>query len=171
VGEGAEDDAQSFDAFFRRASKPLVVQAYMLTGDQVVAQDLAQEALLRAWTRWPRVRKLDDSLAWTRRVLHNLAVSRSRYDRVRQRQVDPPVALPPPNLAHLEIAKVLRSLPRDQAIALVLHDGAGASVREIASQLDAPEGTVKSWLSRGRAAAAAGLEASSPSMKEGHACR
>lgn len=167
----ADGDAESFDAFFLRSSRSLVVQAYLLTGDQVAAQDLAQEALLRTWTRWPRVRKLDDSLAWTRRVLHNLAVSKSRYDKVRRRPLDQPVSVLPPNAEHLDLAKALRALPRDQATALVLHDGAGLSIREIADQLSVPEGTVKSWLSRGRAAAAAGLREAATPMKEGHACR
>jgi RNA polymerase sigma-70 factor (ECF subfamily) len=44
----------------------------------------------------------------------------------------------------------MRRLPGDQARALLLHDGLGFTVTEIARELEAPEGTVKSWLSRSR---------------------
>jgi len=171
VGERADDDADSFDAFFRRSSRQLVVLAYMLTADQAAAQDLAQEALLRAWARWPLVAKLDDPVGWTRRVLHNLVVSKGRYEKVRRREIARPIHSPPPDSDHLELAAMLRSIPRDQAIALVLHDGAGTSVRAIADQMGVPEGTVKSWLSRGRSAAAAGLTAAPTPSKEDHVCR
>ena len=42
-------------------------------------------------------------------------------------------------------------LPRQQREALVLHDGIGLSVAEVAIELGVPEGTVRSWLSRSRA--------------------
>lgn len=52
--------------------------------------------------------------------------------------------------------------------ALVLHDGAGMSIQEVASEMKVPEGTVKSWLSRGRSAAALKLAPASNSPKESH---
>ena len=51
----------------------------------------------------------------------------------------------------------------------MLHDGAGHSISEVASEMKVPEGTVKSWLSRGRAAAAKAMDSSEPTAKEGHA--
>ena len=45
--------------FFRATKKPLVTMAYMLSGDQQVAQDLTQEAFLRTWSRWNRISKYD----------------------------------------------------------------------------------------------------------------
>jgi RNA polymerase sigma-70 factor, ECF subfamily len=53
--------------------------------------------------------------------------------------------------------------------ALVLHDGAGMSVHEVATDMNVPEGTVKSWLSRGRTAAALILTSTSSPSKEGYA--
>jgi RNA polymerase sigma-70 factor (ECF subfamily) len=152
-----EDDSTSFDAFFRTAKTPLVSMAYLLSGDLQVAQDLTQEALLRTWSRWPRIRRYDDPLAWTRRVLHNLIISWARGAKVRRRPVQAPRSVPPPDESHLMLAAALRSLPQDQMRALVLHDGAGLSVKEVASEMNVPEGTVKSWLNRGRAAAAHSL--------------
>ena len=66
------------------------------------------------------------------------------------------------------LAAALRALPENQMMAIVLHDGAGMSVHEVALDMQVPEGTVKSWLSRGRADAAARL-GQAPKGREGHA--
>jgi RNA polymerase sigma-70 factor (ECF subfamily) len=152
-----DDDSASFDAFFRTAKTPLVSMAYLLCGDLQTAQDLTQEALLRTWSRWSRIRGYDDPQAWTRRVLYNLVISWARGAKHRRRPVQSSRSVPPPDESHLMLAAALRSLPRDQRRALVLHDGAGLSVKEVASEMKVPEGTVKSWLSRGRDAAAHSL--------------
>lgn len=152
-----DDDSASFDAFFRTAKTPLVSMAYLLCGDLQTAQDLTQEALLRTWSRWPRIRGYDDPQAWTRRVLYNLVISWARGAKLRRRPLQSSRSVPPPDESHLMLAAALRSLPRNQRRALVLHDGAGLSVKEVASEMKVPEGTVKSWLSRGRVAAAHSL--------------
>jgi RNA polymerase sigma-70 factor (ECF subfamily) len=162
--------ASTFDAFFRESKKPLLAMAFVLTGDLATAQDLTQEAFLRTWVRWSRVAGYDDPEAWTRRVLYNLVVSKSRGDRVRRStRHESPRPVPAPNEAHLILAEVLRSLPENQIRVLVLHDGAGMPVRDIAVEMQVPEGTIKSWLSRGRASAAEAIDAKEPRSKEGHA--
>lgn len=162
--------ADTFDAFFRESKKPLLAMAFVLTGDLATAQDLTQEALLRSWVRWSRIAKYDDPQAWTRRVLYNLAVSKSRSDRVRNQATNEITrSVPAPNESHLMLATALRSLPENQVRALVLHDGAGISISEVAAEMRVPEGTVKSWLSRGRASAAKALDLTEVTRKEGHA--
>ena len=168
VSASDDDDSASFDAFFRAAKQPLVTMAYLLTGDLQAAQDLTQEAFLRTWSRWTRINKYDDPQAWTRRVLYNLIVSKGRSNKVRRRVVELPRSVPPPNESHLMLATALRSLPENQMRALVLHDGAGMSVQEVAFEMKVPDGTVKSWLSRGRSAAALSLTSSASPAKEGH---
>ncbi len=167
MGEQVDEGTVSFDAFFARSKQQLVATAYLFTGDLQRAQDLAQEALLRAWSRWERVGSYDDPLGWTRRVLHHLAVSDARRETYRRKPVDGPRSIPGPDEGHLVLAAALRLLPEEQMRALVLHDGAGMSVRDVAAEMRVPEGTVKSWLSRGRAAAASSLRASS-AVKESH---
>ena len=49
-----------------------------------------------------------------------------------------------------EVVAALADLPRAQREAIVLHHLVGLSVAEVAGELRAPAGTVKSWLSRGR---------------------
>lgn len=166
---GALDDlSASFDAYFRGSKQPLLAMAYVLTGDLQVAQDLTQEAFLRTWSRWRHLSTCEDPRAWTRRVLYNLIVSNARRDRVRHRPAPTPGSVPPPDETHMMLAAALRALPQNQMMAIVLHDGAGMSVQEVATDMKVPEGTVKSWLSRGRADAAAKLAGSSHG-RNGHA--
>jgi RNA polymerase sigma-70 factor (ECF subfamily) len=150
VGAGAGFDAE-FDTFFRATCPGLVGLGYVLTGDGAQAQDLAQETLTRAWQRWDQVRAYDQPAAWCRRVLLNLATSEWRKARRRSGTVAPEPAAPrEPDLEALSLARALGTLPVGQRHAIVLHDGAGLSVIEVAAQLEVPEGTVRSWLSRGR---------------------
>jgi RNA polymerase sigma-70 factor (ECF subfamily) len=148
---------EEFDAFFRAHARSLIGQAFLFTGDLAQAQDLANEALARAWERWGHVRALESSLAWTRRVLYNLAVSEWRRAKVRSRHGDPPRPVDGPDVEALVLADALRSLPELQRQAIVLHDAAGVGVRQVARELGVPEGTVRSWLTRGRAVLAARL--------------
>lgn len=161
--------ANTFDDYFKSAKQPLLAMAFVLTGDLSTAQDLTQEALMRTWARWARVASYDDPQAWTRRVLFNLAMSHKRHDRVRRESmVERARSTPAPSDTHLFLAAALHSLPENQVHALVLHDGAGLSVAEVALAMKVPEGTVKSWLSRGRAAAAKSMNSTDSTPKEGH---
>jgi len=140
-----------FDAFYRDHARALVGQAYVFTGDLAQAQDLAYEALARAWERWGHVRALESSLAWTRRVLYNLAVSEWRRAKVPSGHSEALPMIEGPDVDALALASALRTLPELQRQAIVLHDAAGVSVRDVSRQLEVPEGTVRSWLTRGRA--------------------
>ncbi len=146
-----------FDAFFRDHVSRLIGQAYVFTGDLAQAQDLAHEALARAWERWSDIRLLDDAPAWTRKVLYNLAVSEWRRAKVRSGDGMTPRPIEGPDVEAMALAEALRTLPELQRIAIVLHDAVGVTVPEIAKELDVPEGTIRSWLSRGRAALATQL--------------
>jgi RNA polymerase sigma-70 factor (ECF subfamily) len=153
----AAGTAVSFDAFFRDAGSRMVSFAFLLTGDLPLAQDLAQESLARAWQHWPDVGSYADPEAWARRVCHNLAVSHWRRVRLAlgvHHLRDRERVTPGPSPQHVLLAAALRSLPSSQRQALVLHDGLGYTVAEVAAELGAPEGTVKSWLSRGRSSMA-----------------
>ncbi|MEH1012079.1 SigE family RNA polymerase sigma factor [Micromonospora sp. CPCC 206060] len=146
-----------FDDFYHAHFRSLTVQLCAYTGDLGQAQDLAQEAFCRAFARWDRIVRYDDPVAWVRRVAWNLANSRWRRLRTAhaylRRQRETHVAGPNPDRVALEAALAL--LPANQRRAVVLHYLADLPVAEIAHQAGVAEGTVKSWLHRGRAALAA----------------
>ena len=152
--------ARVFEDFFRTTGPKLVALGYVFTGDRSQAQDLAQETLLRAWQRWDTVSDYDDPAAWCRRVLCNLATSEWRKA-TRPREPPPLTSSPPePDIEAMELARALHTLPLPQRTAIVLHDAGDLSVADVARELEVPEGTVRSWLSRGRKALAAELSIS-----------
>jgi RNA polymerase sigma-70 factor (ECF subfamily) len=157
-------DGAAYDAFYTGSWGRLFGQACVLTGDRETAQDLTQEALLRAWRRWDRIAGFEDPEGWTRRVLHNLCIESWRRNRTRM--AHRPVEAPPsPDVPvhHHQLAQAMRDLPGDQARALLLHDGLGMTVPETAAELAVPEGTVRSWLSRSRKVVAARITQSEQS--------
>lgn len=159
--------ADDFDEFYRDTSQRLLRYAYGLTGDAGDAQDLVQEAYARAWQRWRRLIEYDDPEAWLRAVVSRLSTDRWRRLRVRRAKagsVAQPATAPPPSENTVLLVRAMRRIPPAHRRALVLHYLLDRSVAEIAAETGASTGTVKSWLSRGRAglATAIGADDSSP---------
>jgi RNA polymerase sigma-70 factor (ECF subfamily) len=144
------DPKQEFDRFFRDTRSRLVGQGFVYTGSLAQGQDLAHEALARAWQLWDEVRTYDSPEAWTRKVLYNLATNEWRRARVRRERGEVLSPVDGPDVEALALAQALRILPVPQRHAIVLHDAVGVPVAEIAKELEVPEGTVRSWLTRGR---------------------
>lgn len=148
-----------FDHFYQTHFRALTVQLCAYTGDLAQAEDLVQEAFCRAFARWAKVIRYDDPVAWVRRVAWNLATSRWRRLRTARayvrRQREEHAAGPTPDRVALTAALAL--LPPNQRRAIVLHYLADMSVADIAQQEGVAEGTVKSWLHRGRTALATHL--------------
>lgn len=151
-------DLGDFDEFYVASRDRLVAHVAALTGDLAEAQDHVQEGFIRAWARWDRIRDYDDPEAWVRRCSYNLAVSRWRRGRrllLRSEVLDVrPLADP----ADVSLIEALGRLPEQERRSLVLQSVVGLSVADIAREMEAREGTVKSWLSRGRARLARALD-------------
>ncbi|BBH64365.1 RNA polymerase sigma24 factor [Actinoplanes sp. OR16] len=149
-----------FDAFYRDTSRRLTRYAYGLTGDSGEAQDLVQEAYARAWQRWRRVSAYEDPEAWLRLIVNRLSTDRwrrifRRRDHAAAQPPEPP--FPPPSENTVLLVRAMRDLPAAHRQALVLHYLMDRSIAEIATETGASTGTVKSWLSRGRAGLAAAI--------------
>lgn len=145
-----------FDEFYRSAYRPLVVQLYALTCDYAEAEEVAQEAFARAWLAWPRIGTFDDVHAWTRTVAFRIAVSRwrraTRLRRAIVRLAAAPEYAPGPGPISVAVVTALRSLPAPQRRVLVLHYLCDLPLAAIAAEERVGVNTVKSRLSRGRAA-------------------
>ncbi|TDC74197.1 SigE family RNA polymerase sigma factor [Streptomyces hainanensis] len=150
-------DQNAFDAFYTASVGRLIGQLYAMTGDLAEAQDVVQEAFIRAWERRTDLDLDGAPEAWVRTVAWRLAVSRWR--RVRSalafaRRQGPPAAVPPPEPHHVLLVQALRQIPEAHRRAVVLHHLCDLTVEQVATETDCPVGTVKSQLSRGRAALA-----------------
>lgn len=126
----------------------LVAALVLYTGDRHVAEDLAQEALARAWERWDRVGAMASPEGWTFRTARNLAVSRWRrrgIERRAHRSATPVVVDPAEGIA---IRDAVASLPERQRATVIARFYLGLSVAEAAEHLDCAEGTVKAATSQ-----------------------
>ncbi|MFI6288727.1 SigE family RNA polymerase sigma factor [Streptomyces sp. NPDC051018] len=145
---------EEFDAFYAAAFPRLVGQLYAMTGDHSEAQDVVQEAFVRAWDRRASFLVTEAPEAWIRTVAMRLAVSRWRRARrwlELMRHHAPRVdRVPGPGPERMVLVEALRQLPEAQRRAVVLHHLCDLSVEQIAAETGAPEGTVKARLSRGR---------------------
>lgn len=157
-----------FDQFYSCSAARLIRHGYALTGDLAEAQDIAQEAFARAWQRWSVVRDCDSPEAWVRRVATNLAASRWRRIRVARAAAGNPAEPHAPEVSTDTVALVtgLRTLPERQRTVLVLHYMCDLTVDQIATELGCPQGSVKSWLSRGRTALAAAVRVVEPEQAD-----
>jgi RNA polymerase sigma-70 factor (ECF subfamily) len=143
----------SFEEFYRAQFPRLVPLARALCGP-VIADDVAQEAMLAAYRRWSTVGELANPVAWVRRTCANLAVSAFRRRVIEAKALvrvghrDELPALSPDGEAFWG---AVRALPRRQSQAAALRYIYDLSVAEVAETLDISEGSVKTHLSRARA--------------------
>ncbi len=137
-----------------------------LCGHSELADDLAQEALARAWSARRSYAPGTNFKAWTFTILRNYYYSWCR----KQRRVavwDPEVAeqllvSEPAQAGHLALADLeagLRTLPVQQREALILVGAGGFSYQEAAEIAGCAVGTVKSRVARGRLSLRAYMEA------------
>jgi RNA polymerase sigma-70 factor (ECF subfamily) len=119
------------------------------------AEDVAQEALLRAYRRFDRLRDRNRFRGWLVRITFRLALDRARSAKRReQRETLWARPLPRPSTedlaassefqAHLE--RAVDELPQKLRLALLLAAMEGHTVEEVAAILSLPAGTVKSRL-------------------------
>lgn len=136
-------------AICRREHPRLVGLVALYVGDQHVAEDIAQEALVRLHLHWERVGGLDSLHAWLSTVAINLARSwwRRRYAELRANTKVAARADEPPGAEAADVLVVrqaVRALPPRQRAVVVLRFYAGLSVDETATALRCRPGTVKS---------------------------
>jgi RNA polymerase sigma-70 factor (sigma-E family) len=129
--------------------------AFLLTGDEALAEDITQDAFIRLAGRLVHFRSPEAFDAYLRRTIVNLARSNFRRQRIERRYLETATAtggaptFEEEFTAHDAMKRALMTLPYRQRAALVLRFYNGLSVHEIGDVMGAPSGTVKSLLSRG----------------------
>lgn len=127
----------------------LVRMLDLLTGDVHVAEELAQEALVRTASHWAKVSQMDAPGAWTRRVARNLATSRWRRTQAARRaaaRVGPdPTVHHDADLAEADAVRTaLQQLSDRDREVLVLRHHLQLNVAETAAELGISAEAVKS---------------------------
>lgn len=143
------DDA--FDAAVGQHYPGLVRRLTAVIRDAEEAQDLAQEAFLRAYRAWDRFDGTD-ARAWLHtiglRLAFNERARRRRWSGLIGRRTDAASWVAPPDRG---VHDALGTLKAEHRAALLLSAVDGYTQAEIAAMLEVPPGTVGSWLSRAKA--------------------
>ena len=141
------DAGRDFEAFYRRVRPDIARALGLALGDADLATDATDEAMARAYERWPLVSRLDRPEGWVYRVAMNWALSvlrrRRRSDHRLYDPSHPTVAIADPDL-HAAIG----DLDVKHRTVIVCRHLLGWSVADTAAALRIREGTVKSRLSR-----------------------
>jgi RNA polymerase sigma factor (sigma-70 family) len=147
--------AVTFEDFFVAEHDRLFRALLMLTGKREEADDLAQEALLRAYERWDRVGMMDSPAGYVYRTALNLHRNRLRGLLVRARRVFaavPEEDVSVPMAASHDVRNAVAQLPRGQREALVLVDWLGLGSEEAGQVLGIEASSIRVRLHRAHAA-------------------
>ncbi|MGE8658129.1 MAG: RNA polymerase sigma factor [Achromobacter sp.] len=128
-----------------------------LTGDPHRADDLVQDTLERAWSRYSRWQRRGELRAWMFGIMHNHFIDGVRAHHRQAEQASagdlPEVPVRATQTDHLEVRdldRCLQGLPAEQREVLLLVCVEDLSYQETAQVLGVPMGTVMSRLSRAR---------------------
>ena len=149
---------ETFPAFYRREYPKMVAIAAAVAGNRSIAEDLAQEAMLRAHRHWDRISTYERPGAWVRRATINVSLSASKRasaDLRRVLRIAERPTLPEPDVTDDRIWKAVAKLPGNQRAAIALHYLEDRPIDEIASILEVSNATARVHLHRGRQALAA----------------
>jgi len=156
-GSGGTDGAEEL---FRSVYPTLAGWVRRLVGDEEVAHEIASEAFVRLLSRWVRV---DSPNSYLYMIATNLVRDhwrRAERERRAMRSVTAGAAADP--VAHpaqdVDVRGLIGSLPRRLRDPFLLHYYGGFGVREVATLLGRPEGTIKADLFAARARLKTALE-------------
>ncbi len=141
--------------------------AFSVVRDSALAEDVAQDAILKAWKALPTFRGESSLRSWLLRITHNTAISTLR--RRREEYRDPDLLPEHEQLITTEkkvvdtmsmnaFEEALESLDELSRSIVVLREVEGMAYDEISEALDVPLPTVKTRLLRARRTLAAALE-------------
>jgi RNA polymerase sigma-70 factor (sigma-E family) len=144
-----------FGEFVAARSPALLRSAWLLTGDEALAEDLVQAALARVWPRWDRIYRTDSSLeAYVRKVMVTTYANWWR----RKWRAEQPTARVPEHPAPVdsyaeaddraEVRRALAVLPPRQRAVIVLRYYEDLTETQTAGVLGCSVGTVKSQTSK-----------------------
>ncbi|MFC9971508.1 SigE family RNA polymerase sigma factor [Spirillospora sp. NPDC127200] len=145
-----------FEEFVRARTPALLRSAYLLTGDQHLAEDLVQTALARTHGSWRRLERAGNADAYTRKVMYHLQVRWWRRRRFAETPLEHAPERAAPDTGDLSDVGVdlrralLRLAPRQRAV-LVLRYFEDRSESEAAALLGCSVGTIKSQSAKGLA--------------------
>jgi len=161
VARARQGDTDAFEQLVRKHQRYAFNLAYRVLGDHTEAEDVIQEAFVRAWQGLSGFRGQARFTTWLYRIVHNLCLNRLPGLQRELLQIEPleealvnPAPAPPALFEAREreafLHAELERLPQKYRLVLTLYYLQDLSYDEIASALNVPMGTVKTHLHRAR---------------------
>jgi len=160
VARAGDGDLAAFETVYRMHAGRVFAVCMRLAGDRGDAEELAQDAWVRAWERIAQFRGDASFGTWMHRLTVNLMLDRKRQDarwRGRVASLDDDsgealkkVAVSEAPAVRMDIERAVAALPQGARVVFVLHEIEGFKYAEIAERLDIAVGTVKAQLHRAR---------------------
>jgi RNA polymerase sigma-70 factor (ECF subfamily) len=161
VAQALTGSQTAFEQILRRYQRPVISLLIRLTGDAGLAEDLAQEAFVKAFRNLSAFDTRRRLSSWLFRIAHNTGIDALRRARPPMVEIDaiggtnlleaPPTADPIERRAlGRAIGQALAALRPDQRTAVVLRYEQGLSFDEIGQVLGIPEATARSHVHRAR---------------------
>ena len=156
VGQARDGHRGAVEWLLQSEQQRIFAIAYHMLGRRDEAEEAAQEALLRIFTRLSQLRDLSTFRAWSARLTGNLCRDRLR----RSQRPAEPLERAEGMVGHDdaferselqgELGRALRALTPVLRLPVLLRDVEGLSYEEVAEVLEIPVGTVKSRLHEAR---------------------
>ncbi len=151
IRAASKGDPDAFESAVRPHYTNLIRRLVLVLGDERDAEDIAQEAYLKAYRSWDRFDGTDVR-AWLYTIALRLAFNHLRGRRRWLAAVSRVEPRPWRDTIDPDLWAALETLDARTRSVLLLNAVDGYTQAEIARMLAVPEGTVASWISRGRAA-------------------
>jgi len=153
-----DDLIQEFEVRLADSSALAFRVAYSVVRQKEDAEDIAQDAFARAYRRFASLRDREQFRSWLVRMTWRIALDHRRAAMRRARREQAVAVLAPSSTQADDLARERRerlwqavdALPDRLRLVIVLAAIEGHSVRDVATLLDAPEGTIKSRLFEAR---------------------
>ena len=173
VAQALAGSESAFEQIVRRYQRPVIGLIARITGDRALAEDLAQDAFLKAYRNLSAFDTKRRLSSWLFRIAHNTAIDSLRRAKTRtlgleapaadDAALDPP-APPAPDPVERQalgeaLDRALAALRTDYRIAISLRYEEGLAFDEIAHVMSIPEATARSHVHRARKELAAVLRA------------
>lgn len=161
VTQAQEGDQEAFERLVRRHQRYVFNVAYRVLKDSVEAENITQEAFVRAWRGLPGFRGKAQFTTWLYRIVHNLCLNRLpklRHELVQIEPLEDVLDDPSPTPSDLietqeQVALLhaeLERMPAKYRLVLSLRYLEHLSYEEIAAAIDLPMGTIKTHIHRAR---------------------
>jgi RNA polymerase sigma-70 factor (ECF subfamily) len=154
----ARGNERAFRTLAGRHLPAMLALARRILGNAADAEDVAQDAMLRAWTHAPRWQPLASVRTWLTRITVNLCLDRKRRAPWVGLDVAGEIADPAPNAGEQTerderdrlVAAAIADLPARQRTAIALTYGDGMSNAQVAEVLGTSVSAVETLLVRGK---------------------